>query len=201
MWLCLKLAPSLLWPKALLGPWQNLHMEWNLCMQLVVSCQAGVLPACLPRESVCVGAWSLPLWRLGELAGHKTFQESLVHSSGISWAEESYFLWHFFLCLYPKNQPLSHLSLCVFSFLCIFIYMCLDAQLCLILFNPIDYSPPGSPVHGILQVRILEWVVISYSRGSCWPRDWTHISCVSCIGRWGVFIRWAIREIHIYLLI
>ena len=33
------------------------------------------------------------------------------------------------------------------------------------------------------QVKILEWVTISYPRGSSWPRDWTHISCISCIGR------------------
>ena len=36
-----------------------------------------------------------------------------------------------------------------------------------------DCSPPGSSIHGILQARILEWVVISVSRGSSWPRDWT----------------------------
>ena len=44
--------------------------------------------------------------------------------------------------------------------------------------------PPGSSVHGIFQVRILDWVAISYSRGSSQPTDQTHISCVSCIGRW-----------------
>ena len=38
-----------------------------------------------------------------------------------------------------------------------------------------DCSPPGSSVHGIFQARILEWVVISFSRGS--SRDWTWISC------------------------
>ena len=40
-----------------------------------------------------------------------------------------------------------------------------------------DYSPPGSPVHGILQARILEWVPMPSSRGSAQPRDWTCISC------------------------
>ena len=40
------------------------------------------------------------------------------------------------------------------------------AQLCLTLCDPMDCSPPGSSVHGILQVRILEWVAISLSRGS-----------------------------------
>ena len=39
-------------------------------------------------------------------------------------------------------------------------------QLCPILCNPINCSPPGSPVRGVLQVRILEWAVIPFSRGS-----------------------------------
>ena len=38
-------------------------------------------------------------------------------------------------------------------------------KLCLTLWNPIDYSPPGVSVHGILQARILEWVAISFSTG------------------------------------
>ena len=41
-----------------------------------------------------------------------------------------------------------------------------------------------SSVHGISQARILEWVVISFSRGSSRPRDWNFISCGYCIGRW-----------------
>ena len=39
------------------------------------------------------------------------------------------------------------------------------------------------PVYGILQVRILEWVAILFSRGSSWSRDWTRVSCVFCIAR------------------
>ena len=42
-------------------------------------------------------------------------------------------------------------------------------------------SPPGSSVHGILQAITLEWVAISSSRGSSWPRDQTPVSDVSCI--------------------
>ena len=42
--------------------------------------------------------------------------------------------------------------------------------------DPVDYSPPGFPVHGILQARILEWVAMPSSRGSSQPRDQTHIS-------------------------
>ena len=44
-------------------------------------------------------------------------------------------------------------------------------QLCLTLCDPVDCSPPGSSVHGILQARILEWVAISLSRGSSRPSD------------------------------
>ena len=52
--------------------------------------------------------------------------------------------------------------------------------------DPMDYSPPGSSVHGILQARILEWVAISFSRGSSWPRDQTQVSCIAgrCFNLW-----------------
>ena len=42
-----------------------------------------------------------------------------------------------------------------------------------------DYSQPDSSVRGILQARILEWVAISFSKGSSWPRDWTCVSCIT----------------------
>ena len=46
------------------------------------------------------------------------------------------------------------------------------------LFEPMDCSPPDSSAHGTGQARILEWVAISFSRGSSQPRDRTHISCM-----------------------
>ena len=49
-------------------------------------------------------------------------------------------------------------------------------QLCPNLCVPMDFSLPGSSVHGILQARILEWVAMPSSRGSSWPRDRTHVS-------------------------
>ena len=61
--------------------------------------------------------------------------------------------------------------------------LCLVAQSCLTLCDPMDCSPPGSSVHGIIQARILEWVAVSSSRGPPQPRDQTHVSCVSCNGR------------------
>ena len=56
-----------------------------------------------------------------------------------------------------KVKSLSHIRLC----------------------DPVDCSPPGSSVHGILQARILEWVAISFSRGSSRPRDQTQISRIA----------------------
>ena len=57
-------------------------------------------------------------------------------------------------------------------------------QLC----NPMDYSPPGSSVHGILQARIQEWVAMPSSKGSSWPRNQTSISYITWIGRWVFFV-------------
>ena len=53
------------------------------------------------------------------------------------------------------------------------ILLCLVAQSRLTLCDPMDCSPQGSSVHGILQARILEWVVIPFSRGTSQPRDRT----------------------------
>ena len=53
------------------------------------------------------------------------------------------------------------------------------AQLCPDLCDPVDFSPPGSSVHGILQAGALEWAAILFSRGSSWPRDWTQVSCIA----------------------
>ena len=59
----------------------------------------------------------------------------------------------------------------------------LHGSTCLTLCNPMDCSSSGSSVHGIFQARILEWAAILYSIGSFQPRDWTCVSCISCIGR------------------
>ena len=63
-------------------------------------------------------------------------------------------------------------------------------SVCPTLCDPVDCSPPGSSVHGIFQARVLEWIAISFSRGSSWPRDWTQVSCTA--GRY--FSIWATRE-------
>ena len=59
-------------------------------------------------------------------------------------------------------------------------------QLCPTLCDPMDYSLPGASVYGIFQARILEWVAISFSKGSSQLRDRTRVSLTagSCITIW-----------------
>ena len=63
----------------------------------------------------------------------------------------------------------------------------LGAQSWPTLWDPMDCSSPGSSIHGILQVRMLEWVAIPFSRGSCPPRNPSWVSCTA--GRF--FTDWA----------
>ena len=80
-----------------------------------------------------------------------------------------------------------------FGCLCV----CSFAPSCLTLCDPMDCSLPGSSDHGILQARILEWIVIPLSRGSSQPRDRTQVSCIT--GRF--FTNSAIREALIWVCI
>ena len=66
-------------------------------------------------------------------------------------------------------------------------------QLCLTLCDPMDCTILHSSVHGIFQARVLEWVAVSFSRGSSRPRDQTQVSCT--VGR--CFTIWATREVFI----
>ena len=84
------------------------------------------------------------------------------------------FFFHYYLksvgVLEAFGQWFSYPAVCVLSrFSC--------AWLC----NPMDFSPPGSSVHGILQARILEWVAMPSFKGSAQPGDQIHVFCVSCI--------------------
>ena len=92
----------------------------------------------------------------------------------------------------PSPSPLCPkiCSLCLYLLYCpahsivdtIFLYSTCVFVSCLVISNSLwPHSPSGSFVHGILQARILEWVASSFSRRSSWPRDWTHISCVSML--------------------
>ena len=83
--------------------------------------------------------------------------------------------------------PTTHLFKAWF---CSCVWMLKSLLLCQTLCDPMDYSPPGSSVHGILQARILKWVAMPSSRGSSWPRDWT---CVSLHCR-QILYHWATGE-------
>ena len=65
--------------------------------------------------------------------------------------------------------------------------LCLVIQSCSTLCDRVDYSLPGSSVHGILQARIPEWVALPSSRGAFQLGDWTLISCIAG----GLFTHWA----------
>ena len=61
----------------------------------------------------------------------------------------------------------------------LYLCACLEINSVQLFVIPWTVAPPSSSVHGILQVRRLEWVAISFSRASSWPRDGTHISCLA----------------------
>jgi len=66
----------------------------------------------------------------------------------------------------------------------------LIAQSCWTVWDPMDCSPPGSSVYGILLARILEWNAIPFSRGCSWRRDQTQVSCIAD----RFFTNWATKE-------
>ena len=86
-------------------------------------------------------------------------------------------IWNKYL---PPPWPGSYLITQVhLSCVCVYVCVCLVAQSCPTLCNPMDCSPPGSSVYGILQARTLKWVPIPFSRGSSQPRGRTWVSCMA----------------------
>ena len=79
---------------------------------------------------------------------------------------------HYFADKGPSSQSYGFSSSHVGMWQCVWAF----PQSCLTLCGPMDSSPPGSSVHRIFQVRILEWFAISYSTASPRPRNWTCIS-------------------------
>ena len=78
-------------------------------------------------------------------------------------------------------SPYLHKRVPIYQISSILLFMCLCAQShqsCPTLCDPLDCSLPGSSVHGTFQARILEWIAISFSRGSS-PRDRIHVSCIA----------------------
>ena len=90
-------------------------------------------------------------------------------------------------CCSPWGHEESDTIWWLNKYTCLCVCVCTHAQSfsrCLTFCNPLDCSLLGSSIHGISQVRILEWDTISYSRGSSPPKDRTCVSCISCTGRW-----------------
>ena len=71
------------------------------------------------------------------------------------------------MCVRACARVCAHVCACV----CVHVCVCVCTRSCLTLYDPMDYSLPGSSVHGISQAKILEWVAISLSRGSSRPKD------------------------------
>ena len=157
LWLHKELWGALLC--ALSSPLPTLHGRCGVC-KLAFTCSEQILKCSQQRKS------SSP-------SGNDSFYRDIEGMEVISlkiyvpkkwwWAKKEYI---FPLYFYPSLLP----------------GMLRSFQSCLALCDSMDCSPSGSSVHGILQARILEWVAISSSRRSFWPRDQTHISYVSCIG-------------------
>ena len=73
--------------------------------------------------------------------------------------------------------------------------LCVCAQPHLTLCDPMDCSPPDSSVREIFLARILEWVAVPSFRGSSWSRHQTHLSCISCIGRWAARVALVVKNL------
>ena len=107
--------------------------------------------------------------RFSKQALNYLFQQDIIF--------KTYLVYGFLLKMSPLD-PAHHPMLSLFP------------QSCLTLCNPMDYSPSGSSIHGVLQARILEWVAITFSRGSSQPKDQTPVSCIAS----RFFTIWATRE-------
>ena len=125
-----------------------------------------------------------------------THPHSFVHGKKvfIIWKTSLYF-WICYLIgnlLFLINYELNYTVTFLFkSHECTFVVMsylmhlfskvirCLVTQLCLTLCDPMDCSPPGFSIHGISQANKLEWIAISFPRGSSPPRNQTIFSCIA----------------------
>ena len=129
----------------------------------------GKLPSLLESQEVPVRLTLQPPWKSTSPihtfhpSSHKGFRRCVCPES-VQWESTTGLLWQ-----------LLGMQWCVCMLL---------PQSCPTLCDPTDCSPPGSSVHGILQARILDWVVIPFSSRSRWLRVQTHISCIFCIGSW-----------------
>ena len=122
--------------------------------------------------------------------GNKCSNWDILHPVISKWC----MLYHQLFLIWPlrpfSSATLLEATLCSHMCMWLCVWARMHAQSCPALCDPMDFSWPRSSVHGISQARILEWVANSFSRGSCWSRDWTYISC---IGR-RILYHWATWE-------
>ena len=103
------------------------------------------------------------------------------------------FFWN---CFRSSKRSLRMLKMEENSSLRVCLTLCVSVtQSCPTPCDLMDYSPPSSSVHGIVQAKILEWVAIPFSRVSFWPRNQTWVSCIAR----RFFTVWATREALVWL--
>ena len=141
---------------------------------------------CLKTKPTAVSKWP-SLLHIGCLLGWASWSHLIIPLQGEQASSSPFcapvlpwllFTSHFchicvFLPTARKNPPL--LRICVIRLCSATQQWGCDQVVC----DSMDYRPPGSSVYGILQARIQEWIAISSSRGSSWPRGQTHISCIA----------------------
>ena len=164
--------------RQLIGKVPDAGKDWG---QKVKRCQR---MRCL---DIITNAMNMYLGKLQEMVRDREAWCAVVH--GVSKSQTGLSNW-------------TDVLVCLFGF--IFYRILCASRTCIscpVLCHPMDWGPPGSSVHGTLQARILEWVAISYSRGSSPPRDGTCVSCVSCIGRWILYqyATWLGNHAHRYI--
>ena len=171
----------------------------------VYSCHLFLIPSTFVRSIpflsfiVHIFAWNVPLVSLISLKISLVF--TILFSLSISCTDHLGRLSCFFLLFFGTLNSYGY----IFPFLlgllltlshCLF-YCCMCVLSRLVMNDSLRprglYSLPSSSVHGIFQARILEWIAIFFSRESSWPRDWTHVSGISCTGR-RILYPWATWE-------
>ena len=134
--------------------------------------------ATLPLAHLPLLNWDAPCWRAPHLDSSSKWNNDTFYFWSLILAISLFFGGAYSFCSKSNLVVIVGLHYLYFSpsgFL-IVPHVCVHAkslQSCLTLCNPMDSSWPGSSVLGISQARLLEWVAISFSRGSSWPRDRT----------------------------
>ena len=137
---------------------------------------------------------SLNIWKFSVLVLLKPSLENFEHYfASVKWVQlwsSLKILWHCLFWDWNGNWPLQSCGHYWVFQICWQLYCCLShlhitqsesevTQSCPTLCDPMDSSLPGFSIHGIFQARVLEWVSISFSRGSSQPRDRTQVSCIA----------------------